>query len=474
MQSSTPQALLPGARPEPSDPALFLPLSRGNLLEMLPIARAVRQAGLLQPIFCLCSKVTNEQDLIREFDAVRTDGSSLPMPKGERLQRESYENPKSSRSSWKESAFRLFPPLLTWFLLLRAEKKRAKKLLKAFPNARLILVAGDRCIGIETALISEAKRRNIPSLIVPFAMSFPEAAAEPRLRSDKSGGQYAADTLLKKLLMRMFPSWVLTYKGTPLFFQPPYEACAAWLLGIMPQKPWIIGGGEAVKMAVESEALRKQLLQQGMKAEKMVVTGKPSIDTTAKKLHTVRGSQARDRLGIPHQEKIILCSVPNFAEHDLLPWKIHKKEMQFLFKTLKAADARVLLSLHPRSNRTWYQPLADESGAEIMEERIYDLLPTCDLLVTSYSSTVAIAIGMQKPSIVIDFYGFNYPVYDGAPGTTVIKEKTALLPLLQLLLKDDHEYYRRLQQLQKYGEEWALLDGKSTNRITTLIQELIA
>ncbi|TSC98573.1 MAG: hypothetical protein Greene101449_909, partial [Candidatus Peregrinibacteria bacterium Greene1014_49] len=35
---------------------LFLPLSKANFLEMLPIAKALQSAGRLQPVFCLDSK----------------------------------------------------------------------------------------------------------------------------------------------------------------------------------------------------------------------------------------------------------------------------------------------------------------------------------------------------------------------------------------------------------------------------------
>ena len=431
---------------------LFLPLSKGNLLEMLPIAKEMPNA-----VFCLNKKITSLASLIGDIPAIKADGTPL-----EKVRSTKCEVQK--KVVIKKNVYTFLPPLAKNLLLLRAECCRAKKLFENQKDIALVIVSGDRSIGIETAIIAQANKKGIPSLIVPFAMSFREAAAEPRLRSGPRGGQYAVSTPMRYVLRLIFPAWVFVYKNTPLFFQPPYTALAARILGIMPKNPWIIGGGAATKMAVESVALRDQLLAQGMPAQKMVVTGKPSLDDIATVL---TGKSDRNT------EKTILCSVPNFGEHDLLPWDKHKEEMQFLFTTLAATKANVLLSLHPRSDRSWYQPLADAAGLQISEERIYALLPRADIVISSYSSIIAQGIALAKPSIVIDFYGFDYPVYDNAPATAVIKDKQQLLAHFERLLHDEAYYTSCVQEQKDHGDEWALLDGKNTQRVIALAQSLL-
>lgn len=438
---------------------LFLPLSKGNLLEMLPIAKAMRAQGTGTPLFTLDAKVAPLVMLLEGISAVRTDGGPLKTPP-------TASGPSAQESpSLKKNIFSGLPSLVQALLLFRTECKRAKNLLTRYPDVRLIIVSGDRNVGIETAVVTEGKRRGIPALIVPFAMSFLEAAAEPRLRTGPQGGKYAVRTFLHRLLRRLFPSWVWVYKGVPLFFHPPHFALAGWLLGIMPKRPWIIGGGEAKMMAVESVALRDQLLAQGMQPEKMIVTGKPSLDDIARQLATVNAEDMRKKLGIAPSEKLILCSVPNFAEHDLLPWDRHIVEMQFLFDEMAKTGAKVLLNLHPRSDRKRYQPLADKAGLAISDERIYALLPACDILVTSYSSTVAQAVALCKPSVVVDFYGFDYPVYDTAPGAIVLRDRTQFFPTLQSLLTDPAQYNSYVEDQRTRGKEWAILDGGNTERV---------
>ena len=140
---------------------------------------------------------------------------------------------------------------------------------------------------------------------------------------------------------------------------------------------------------------------------------------------------------------------------------------------MTATGAYVLLSLHPKSDRTWYQPLADATGAHINDERIYQLLPVCDVFVATYSSIVAQAIALHKPSIVIDFYELEYPLYAGAPGVKVLRDREQFLPALKMLLTDPLLYQKHVDAQKLHGTDWALLDGKNTERVIAVAEELI-
>ena len=451
---------------------VFLPLSKANFLEMMPIAKAFKAAGHFQPIFCLDSKRAGLTDLTcaEGMDAVTPDGFPRTSSPVKAVTEDDLVVPSSTA---KSKTFDLLPRFFRSLRGMQVECTRVRKLLRRFPDVRLIVVTGDRNIGIETALIAEGNRKGIPSLIVPFAMSFPEAAAEPRLRIGRFKEKFGVHTLPRKLVRRCFPSWVRVHKGTPLFFHPVWTALAAKCLEIMPEKPWIIGGGAAKIMAAESEAIKRDLIEQGMAPQKLVVTGKPGLDAIAEQLKSVSCAEKRKALGIPEHAKVILCSVPQLAEHDLLPWDRHKQEMEFLFTTMTKTGAYVILSLHPKSDRVIYQPLADAAGAHINDERIYQLLPVCDLFVATYSSIVAQAIALQKPSIVVDFYELEYPLYADAPGVTVLRNREKFLPLLKQLLTDPLLYQKHVDAQKLHGTEWALLDGKNTERVIALAEQLI-
>lgn len=443
---------------------IFLPLAKGHYLEMLPIAKMMRAQGRRQPVFVLESKQSGllSTMLADGWKVLRLDGTPIE------VQPES-----SSVPPWKKKTFAVSPAVLQSFAMLRAERKRARTLLERHGDVRLIITVGDRHVGYETALLREARRRKIPSLIVPFAMSFPEASAEPRRRDPEFRKKYAVCGLWRRILRILFPSWVYLFRGTPVFFQPPYIALAARMLGMMPKRPWTLGGGIATHMAVESEAIRKMFIEQGTREDKMVVTGKPGLDDIARQLRESNPQEMRRRLNIAPDAHIILCTVPQLAEHGLLPWDRHKQEMQFLFETLTATGAHVLLSIHPRSDKAWYQPLADAAGAHIADQRVYSLLPLCDIFVATYSSIVAQAIALQKPSIVVDFYDLQYSLYAEAPGVKVLRDRSAFLPALKSLLHDSKAYDAAVRAQKALGSDWALLDGKNTERVLKEAENLM-
>lgn len=454
---------------------LFLPLSKGHVLEMLPIARALRAESRRRPLFALGRQQERLLPLIAADDlpAVRADGSAMsPDTDHDGMPHITSQPPP------KQRVFSRLPSVLRAFILFRAERRRARRLFERHPDIRLLLVAGDRNIGIETAVIAEASRHRIPSIIVPFAISFPETAVEARHKREereRPGGfaaKYGARTLPRCVLRLFFPSWVRTFAYGPMFFQPPSAALAAWLLGMAPRDPWLIGGGAATRMAVESEALREALLVQGMRPGKMVVTGKPGLDDVARMLAGTDPGELRRSLGISEDKRVILCSVPELAENNFISWEEHEEQTRFLFQTLAATGAQVILSLHPKCDRAWYQPFADAAGARIADERIYRLLPACDLFVSNYSSTICQAIALGKPSISVDFVGQDFPFYDHAPGVIVVKEPERLLPLLQSLLSDRARYDSLAREQREQGQKWALLDGKSTKRVLVLAEEL--
>lgn len=455
---------------------LFLPLSKANALEMMPIARSLKSKGMLTPLFCVISKRNDLLELLQSetMDAVRPDGTPLPRILEPHTSATNTTGGAQNTIALRVRLFNLLPAFLRSLWTLSKEQSRARSLIARHRDLRLIIVAGDRNIGIETALIAEAHRQHIPSLIVPFAMSFPEASAEPRLRGGKFMQKFGVHTPPRRFLRWLFPSWVYVHKGTPMFFHPVWTALAAWVLGIAPKKPWIIGGGSATLMAAESEAIRRDLLAQGMAPEKLIVTGKPGLDSIADQLRLMHGKDERRALGISREEQVILCSVPQLAEHDILPWDRHKQEMEFLFQTLTKTGARVLLSLHPKCDRSWYQPLADAAGAHIRDERIYQLLPICDLFVATYSSTVAQAIALCKPAVVVDFYDLEYPLYRNAPGVRIVRTHEELLPIMQSLLNEHSKKHECYESQKLHGNEWALLDGKNTDRVITEIEKLTA
>lgn len=459
------------------DRVLVIPKSKGSLLETLPVASALLQEHTLEPLYFIESKradillqVLAEHRLM----ALAPSGEPfLPAATGASFEIKRHDSPLRPRTL-RQEVFRWLPEIFRLLNHYRALLKDARAILDRYPEIRALVVMGDRHVGYETAFIRAANERGIPSLILPFASSFPEAAAEPRLREEGFRRKYGVTTLGRAILASLFPRWVYRHKDQRMFFRPPVDALAAWWYGLMPQNPWTLGGGFATRMTVDSEESLAMFVRQGMDPAKMVVTGRPSADDVARTLRLADPAIIRRELGIPEGRRVILCSVPQLAEHHLLPWNRHWEEIDFLFSTMTEQDAAVVLSLHPKSDPENYQPRAEAAGALISTRRVYELLPACDIFVASYSSIVAPAIALHKPSVVVDFYDLGYPPYDGAPGVAVLRERKAFGPHLRKLLADPDFFAAQVRKQEAEGHRWAMLDGECTRRVKEELLRLVA
>ena len=461
---------------------LLAPIHGSSLLEMLPIAQKMAADGLFEPLFVIFRDISSKYtQLIRNANIrlinLRTV-EKIPISITPRAITSDIIDVKKRESNGDRK--RLLRLLLSWdwfsffFYLLKFSRLIDKsRNLVISENVAAVLIVGDRHLGWETALIKVANERDLPTLIVPFAVSDPNSDVEGRLRKSDAD-RYRVKTLLGRIVRRFYPNWVRDSDDGELFFIPPGEALAGEVLGIMPQHPWTIGGGAARRMAVESHHALQNYLKEGIPKAKMVVTGKPSVDQVFTRMQALNEMNLREELGLKKNHRIILCSVPQLAEHQLMSWQDHWQEMEFLFESLsKEPGADLVLSLHPQSEPDAYSKLADHFGAVIAKRRIYDLIPLCDILVATYSSVVVQAIGCRKPAIIVDFYGLDFSYYDIAPGVLIIKDRDALVPTVHSLLHDQDAYQQLVKTQRQHSSNWVLLDGGCTQRVINEMYQMI-
>jgi len=428
---------------------LLLPQNSSSFREMFPIAVALQDRKDFQPKFVFPFPVTEEQ-------RGRCELTGIPY----HLVEEDEEQAQSRRVGILKKHFRAL--------------RTARQLLVRERPVLLILM-GDRHIGLETALVRLVNERGIPSLIVPVALSAPEVAAQYRLRQPHSQA-YTLRSPLHKLAAKLFPRWVYEYRGRALLFYPLWEALSAWVLGLMPPNPWALGGGHATRMAVESPRLKQMFAAQGVSESKMVVTGKPSMDGIVDLLAQSSEQRAARcaQLGIDPAKRIILYSPPQLGEHKLLSWDEHWEQIDFLLRTLTSfEDCQVVLSLHPKSRLEDYQPRAQRYGAIVAQDAsVYELIPLCEVFVATYSSTVVAAIGAYKPAVVVDFTDLGFPFYNDCAGVEIVRQQDELEPALQRMLNDPAHYADLVEAQKAQAGRWALLDGQATQRVLDVIEEL--
>jgi hypothetical protein len=467
--------------------ALFVLRTKAAVLENLPIAHALKATGNWEVEFLVDPAYAVQQvSLIVEagFHAFHPSGKELlPSQKDHVAVTLSEAHPESHAScfrgwslgSLRERIFRALPAIVRYALHYRSRIRRMRTFLSVHAPA-VVVLSGDRQLGWELACIKASREAGIPTLITPYAIQFAEGIAVCRVRRADYRKRFAVSGIVRSTIAALFPDWTFVYRGERMLYYPVSEVLAAWVLGLMPKRPWTVGGGDATLMAIESAYAQKIFIEDGVHPDHMVITGKPCNDDIAREINRSHREPLRSSLGVPHGHKVVLCSIPQLAEHDLLPWDKHLQEVEFLLSTFAALkNVSTILSLHPKSDLARYQPLAEKHSAVIAKERIYTLQPICDVFVAGVSSTVTQAIGIGKPCVVIDYFGLDdRHYYDKAPGVIVVREREKLRPTLEAILRDESYYQGLVADQKKHSSQWALMDGKCTERMVQVIERLEA
>jgi len=452
---------------------------------MLQIAEGIESLGTYSPFFLfiwgnhrhsveMC-RDRGFQYLVRG-DSGKTDFDSS----GEEAN--SFEKtiaPWTSLKNWIIAKLKKrFAVMFMFYVIQFLKDKRFASNLLSGTDVKCIILVGDRHVGVETALIQAGNLVGIPALIVPFGFSDEEGSVVYRRAIDDWQKIYGMETFLNRLTARIKPEWTYTQNGDTFLWNPPYWLLAARIAGIAPKRPWSLGGGEALRMAVESPYHRDNFLQQGVPAEKIFVSGKPRYDSAAEvwKNQKIERSQICRELNIDENKAMLVCAVPQMAEHDLLSWPEHWDEIDFLFSSLAELRPAVnaVLSLHPKSDFSKYAPRAEQFGLTLVRDHSYDqLIPVCDAFLATFSSTVTLAIACHKPVIVIDFYGLGYDFFDGMAGIVVCREHAKLVKALDRLFNDNENYQQMVSGQASSAKYWACFDGQATARILDEIEQLI-
>jgi hypothetical protein len=244
-------------------------------------------------------------------------------------------------------------------------------------------------------------------------------------------------------------------------------------LGLLPPNPWLLGGGLADLVLVESERVHGQRLEQGQDPRRILVTGHPGHDAL------FSGYARRDELrrelalsyGLRAESPLAVVALPQLGEQGTLDWDSHWREIRFLGQTFRDLPAEFLVSLHPKMDANRYLFLEEEYGLRLARERLSAILPAADLFLATYSSTVHWATLCRVPALVFDFYQIDFRLFDDLPGVVTVTDRKTLAAEAEKILRDAG---RRATLGRAQGESARLLspfDGRCGERILRALLE---
>jgi hypothetical protein len=323
---------------------------------------------------------------------------------------------------------------------------------------------------LERFLVREANRRGLGTLVVQWAFTFPQALYD-RLREigrrTDTGTRGSGDPGRQTPRRRVSAS-------------PCLYALAQRLLGVKFDLVNSYGGGEARAFAVMGEVFREQFLAQGIRKERIEVTGHPLHDAAfiERSSRTAeRAAELRARYELPPQARVIVYATQPVLWRKVVTHEQLLENVRAIGRAVAALGPQFLLviKLHPREKLEDYEPLA-VSGLPIRviaEAEIAELIAPAEVFISSSSSTVLLAMMLDKPIVTVNFNQVpHFDYYEEVGGTLHAKSSDEAAGALRLAVFDESTRDRLAAERSAVLTRYARFDGRATERLADLVCEL--
>jgi hypothetical protein len=355
--------------------------------------------------------------------------------------------------------------LETWEAIARG-RSLARHVLRLGTRTAAVLTADDRDIRSDQGVITDARRNGVFTLAVAFGKSDPTTDAFRRASPEYSVNS-APWRWIKAKIARAYREGVRENAdgGRQLFFKPG-EYLALRAHGSLFAVPWSYGGGMADRVSVIDHEAASMLRELGVPPEKVLVAGQCSHDVLW--LLSTQRSMIRARLdtefGFDPTRPLLILALPVLGEHGMSSAEKQMEEASWLFQTMKGvAGKNVLVSLHPRQNRSHYEKLASAQGVKIASGPLRNILTAADLFV-AYSSTISWAQLLGIPCVAIEYYELGYALFANQPGVAVASSREALGDMCAGALENGEFRSSLVTQLKATAEN-VPFDGRVRERL---------
>jgi hypothetical protein len=359
-------------------------------------------------------------------------------------------------------------PLLPYRAVLGPQVAAADRLLRSIaPSA---LVVSEDGLSALLPIHAAARERRIPIVDMPYGNGQRrdlEISLEPKA---ERGELPRAEGPEGELVKRFAPQWIKRgeFDGAMMF--PPAYVLAAESLGMTVRDAWIIHGGYADVLCVESEESLRVYRSEGIPESKLRLTGSPYCDAMFAAMQRDAAAKAafrQPRRIDPARTRILVSWPPSYhADRGRFSEFPTYTDMSVtLLRWLaERPNCDVTISLHPAIPDADRQAMRD-AGLQLTDDYVIDLIPRHDVFVTYFSSTVRWAIAAGKPVVNFDAYRIGLKMYDGAPGVLTVPTFASFQDAVSGLIAPDGTFRRLAEAQIAVADTWGLVDGLSTERI---------
>jgi glycosyltransferase involved in cell wall biosynthesis len=318
---------------------------------------------------------------------------------------------------------------------------------------------------LERFVVREANRRGIPTLVVQWAFSYAQAMYD-RIREFQYGKGTPDDRSLPRRVLA--PLTRSAYRTALRAFGLSFDLANSY------------GGGEAHLFAVMGEAFRDQFLAQGVRGKRIVVCGHPTHDTVYQRAQTVDAAERariRQSYDLPQDRTLVLYATQPVLWRKVMTREALERNVRTMAETVAGqTGCELILKLHPREDAADYAFCADLTPPVrvLTQAEMPDLIAACDLFISSSSSTVLLAMMLDRPIITVNFDEVpHFDQFEGIGGTVHVRTHEAFAAAFGRLLADDDARAELARQRADVIARYTRFDGHAAERIAGLLVDAI-
>ncbi|MFZ5754577.1 MAG: hypothetical protein ACOY3J_10065 [Bacillota bacterium] len=329
-------------------------------------------------------------------------------------------------------------------------------------------------------LIPLTAQSGIPSCVIPFCFVKTASTADWFYSlPPESKYIYSTKTSYNYLISKLFPAWVINYKGENLLRANLGWILATWWYGISKKNPWLDNSGSINKLLVENKRLARMYKEDGIKDESISVVGCMQYDT----MHVYLQNKEQllreiiKETGISYNEGdfVVVLSLPeefDFSNRNC-EFTSHEDIVKALSQPFHLYDnVTVIYSLHPRLSFDKVQ-YVERDKARITRRPLAEVLPCADAFITITSAAIRLAISCGIPVVDYDIFRYSDEYYESAKGVVTVDTQEDYRTVIERIVLDSNFYQCLKEKQEEASYEWGKPDGLAAQRFTAIFDELI-
>jgi len=278
-----------------------------------------------------------------------------------------------------------------------------------------LVISDDRVEGIQLGIIKYARKKHIPVFMISVAE---QSDYKHNFRAVESAIQWGREidkTEIQTITARYGDSQILSVDNVSILFYASGHMKALKFFGMLPEHPWV-AGASFPSVVFAYSAYEGELIKEENPEIKVSVTGMIEdeyIFSCKADSSSVKASILQ-KYDLKKNDEVIVLSMPQLPEHNLVGWDIHKQNMKILVDAVVSQYGYCLISLHPKSRREDYIYL-EEDRVRILDERLRDIIKGTDIyLGLDTSSTLHYAKLLQIPGYDLNTDRLCSPLKNGS------------------------------------------------------------